>query len=162
MPQSKTIPEIRKLRGQIQIPYNVQQKTRTDEDGNEETYYAFDRLKIGQAQLPSLDQAKRYVVKALQADLHGHIYPEYDQSSQATIQALAQKAERDDQTSIVDECEAIFNWINDCLDYYYGKKDDLLSAADESSLIQVSWDFAQNVPKPSDLKTLREIREMFE
>lgn len=161
MPQSKNIPQIRKLQGKVQIPYNVQQKTRTDEDGNEETYYTFDRLKIDQAQLPSSDQVKRELVEALRSDLHQHIYPEYDQGTQSSIQALAQKADRDDQTEIVDKCEEVFDWIESCLDYYYDKKDKISSAEDESSLIQVSWDFVENVPKPSGLKSLREIKDMF-
>lgn len=162
MPQSKNIPQIRKLQGKVQIPYNVQQKTRTDEDGNEETYYAFDRLKIDQAQTPSLDQAKRHIAQELETDLHKHIYPEYNNGTQNSINGYSRKAQKLGLQSIEDECEKILDWTDACLDYYYSRKDEVLSAADESSLIQVSWDFAQNVPKPSDLKTLREIREMFE
>jgi len=161
MPEAKNIPKIRKLQGKVQLPYNVREKTRTDEDGNQEIYYAFDRLNLNQAQLPSLEQAKKQVVTALQADLHKHIYPEYDQGSQASIQAIAQKAERNGLSDIADECEKIFNWIEDCLDYYYARKDDILNATDEQSLVTINWNFVGNVPKPSDLKTLREIKGMF-
>ena len=161
MPQSKNVPEIRQLQGKIQIPYNVKPKTRTDEEGAEETYYEFDRLIIDQVQTPNLDQIKRYVSQALRGDLSKHIYTEYDQGNQATIQALAQKAERQSLTNVVDECEAIFDWVEATLDYYHMVRDDIVSAVDEGSVVQVIWDFVTNVPKPSTLKTRREIQGMF-
>jgi len=161
MPESKTTPTIKQLQGGVIIPLNIQEVQRENEEGQLETFYLFERIKLNQHNPPGLTQVKREAVKALQTDLQNHIYLEYDQGSQSSLLALSQKAERKGLTSIVDECQKIMDWIEGCLTHYYTQKDTMLAATTEQDVCGVNWDFKANCPKPSDLKTLKEIRGMF-
>ena len=161
MPESKNTPQVKRLQGGILIPYNVQQITRTNEDDEQVTFYEFDRIKLNQHELPGLNDVREYIVQQLREDLHVHVFTHYDLGSQNSINGMAQRANRLDRTDIMDECEAILDWVGNCLGYYYTKKEALLGASDEVSLIEVAWNFEVNVPKPDALKSLKEIRGMF-
>ncbi len=185
MVESKNTPQLQKLQGSWIIPCCVQEVQKEDDEGSLETFYQYREVRSG-AKKPSLTEAQQVVWRYLQECLHEHIYPEYDQGSQSSIQGMGQDAEvtirevRDDQKlespqyteqeaaaietqmkEIITECRAVKNWINDCLGYYYGKKADIFAASSIDDLMLVTWDFAQNVTKPESLKTLSEIREMF-
>jgi len=161
MLESKQIPAIKQLQGGVLIPYNIQEVQRENDEGQLETFYKFDRIKLDQRNLPNLTQVQKAVIGALQSDLHEYIYPEYDQASQNTILALAQKAERQGFTDIVTECGKVMDWVDSCLSHYYTQKDAIIAAANEQDVCNVNWDFVGNCPKTSDLKTLKEIRAMF-
>lgn len=45
MTQSKEYPEIQKLQNRTLIPYNIQQKQQTDEDGETTNYYEYDLIR---------------------------------------------------------------------------------------------------------------------
>lgn len=185
--ESRHFPEICRLRGGVLVPSNVREVQKEDEEGTEETFYQYDIIKLKQKTLPSLQQAQEVVWRHMQQDQHAHILPEYDQGTQASVQASAQEAEvtirevKEDQESdnpeytaseaeeiiaqmkdIVAECKLIYGWIRDCLKYYYARKDEIFAASDQNELANVTWDFAENVPRPDGLKTLREIEGMFE
>jgi len=161
MPESKQNPEIKRLQGGVILPYNVQQVTRTNEDGEQETFYTFDRVKVDQQILPKLEQVKKIIVEQLRHDLHKHIYPNYDEGSQSTIQAYAMQAQNQGRPDIYDECDEIMTWIDDVLSYYYSTKDSVVAATDETGITEVNWDFASDKPVPSDLKSLKEIKAMW-
>lgn len=161
MPESKNIPEIKKLQGGVLLPYNIQEVQREDDEGQLETFYVFGQFKLDQRSLPDLNQVRKEVVRALQADLHRHILPEYDDKSQNSINAYSQKAQRLGRSDIQDECEKILDWVDMCLDHYYTQKAAIFSAISEQDVCNVNWDFQANAPKPGDLKSLEEIRGMF-
>ncbi len=160
MPESKQMPEIKRLQGGVIVPYNAEQITRANEEDEQEIFYKFRRIKLNQQPLPSLFDVKKTIIRQLQQDLHEHIYINYDPGAQNTINAYAQKARRQGRSDIEDECERILDWIDNCLDHYYTTKSNILSATNSSDVIVMNWDF-NDYPKPSDLKSLREIREMF-
>jgi hypothetical protein len=161
MPESKQIPEIKRLQGGIILPYKVQQTTRMNEDDVQETFYKFNRIKLDQQLLPSLSEAAQHIWRQLQIDLHNYIYAHYDQGSQSTIQMYTQKADRQGRSDIVAECDKVMNWIDTCLAYYYNKKNNIHAAADETSLISITWNFKTDVPITNDLLSLKSIGEMF-
>ena len=161
MPESKQMPEIKRLQGGVILPYNVQQITRTNEDDEQETFYKFDRIKLDQQTLPTLEQVKKHVVEQIRQDLHAHIYPNYDEGSQSTIQSYAMQAQGQGRSDIYNECEKIMNWIDDVLSYYYLIKDNVEAATDEVGTTGVNWDFASDKPAPNDLKSLKEIKAMW-
>lgn len=161
MPESKAIPSIRRLQGGVLFPHNITQVTKENEGGEIETVCLFKQIKLDQHALPGLSEARVIVWRELQKDLHAHIYSHYDQGSQSTVQGYLSRAERLGRLDIVRECEKILDWIDDCLDYYYVRKDEVLASADTEELVQVSWDFTINQPVPDDLLGLREIKEMF-
>lgn len=161
MPESKHFPQVRQLQGGVLVPFNVQQQTRTDEDGEQTTFYRFGQVKLEQRNLPALSQVQHTAWRELQRALHDHIYPRYDQGSQSTIQAYAQRAERQGRSDIVAECEKIMDWIDACLMYYYAKKDAIYAATTEGELVGIAWDFGADVPFPDDVLSLKAIRGMF-
>ena len=161
MPESKQYPQIERIQGGVVVPYNVSRVTREEEDGTQAAFYVFDKIKLDRQDLPSLESIKRHIVQQLRQDLHAHVFVHYDLGSQNSINGLAQKAQRKGRSSIQDECQAILDWVDDCLGYYYAKKDEILAATDEANLTGVAWDFEANHSKPVTLKSLREIREMF-
>lgn len=159
--ESKSFPNLSKLQGGVIVPCNVQEVSRETEDGTTETFYVYDKLKLNQKMLPNLEQAKAEIIKALNSDLQQYIYIRYDQGTQQTISAYAQKANRLGRSDIQDECEKIFDWIDSVLSYYDTQKNNIQQATDEQSMIQVIWDFDANVPMPSGLLGWRYIRDMF-
>ncbi len=161
MPESKQYPQIERIQGGVVVPYNVSQVTREEEDGTQATFYVYDKIRLERRDLPGLDNVKQHIVQQLRADLHAHVFVNYDLGSQNSINGLAQKAQRQGKSSIQDECQAILDWVDDCLGYYYAKKDEVLAATDEAGLTGVVWNFKANHPRPETLKSLREIRGMF-
>jgi len=161
MPESKEFPKIKNLHGGIVVPYNAKQKIRINENDVEEAFYVFQRVKLNQVVKPNLQQSKKCVWQQLQSDLHSHIYPKYDQGSQSTLQAYAQRAERQGRSDIVAECDKIMDWLDSCLSYYYDKKEAIYAVVDEAALVGVAWDFETDVPLPGDVLSLKAIRGMF-
>ena len=161
MVESTAMPSIRRLHGGVLIPYNAAEATRENENGESETFCRFQQVKLNQHVLPGLAAAQTVVWKELQKDLHGHIYPHYDQGSQSTIQAYAQRAERLGRSNIVDECGKILDWIDECLSYYYTKKDAIFATSDTNELMLVNWNFSTNQSVPKNLMGLRAIKGMF-
>lgn len=161
MPESKQKPIVQKLQGGIIIPYNTKQVTRVDEEGSEDTFFVFNQIKLNQKNKPASSKIREIIIEQLQKELQKSIYYEYDQGSQNTIQGYFSKAQRIDRADIQDECEKILDWIDNSLTYYYQNKTLLINATDEDELILISWDFAQDKPKPSNLLSLSEIKNMF-
>jgi hypothetical protein len=161
MLESKSMPTIRRSNQGVLVPYCVTQVTREAENGGSETFYRFQQIRLDQAQLPSLDQAAKQVWRKLQADLHQYIYARYDPGTQQTIQAYAQKADHLGRSDIVDECERIFDWVDDVLAYYDQRKAAVFGAGNEAELVSVSWDFPGSVPIPGGMVGWRDIRAMF-
>lgn len=46
MPESKEQPRIKRLQGGILAPFNIQEIEREEEDGNTETFYKYNQIKI--------------------------------------------------------------------------------------------------------------------
>ncbi len=161
MAQAKHRPQIAKHGTGIVIPYTVHTITQSGEDDTEETFYEYAEITLDRRDLPPLNAIKAAIAQQLRADLQAHIYTHYDQGTQATLQAFYAKAQRQSLTDIADECEAIFDWIENVLDYYDARKQAVIDAADEDSAISVNWDFEANVPPPSSLKGWRDIKAMF-
>jgi len=162
MPSSNIFPQVKKLRNGVLIPFNVKEKSITDEEGSISTQYDYEELLLHQKVFPTLTQLKECVIHELNRQNDEFIYSHYTGGTQATIQGYAQKAARRGRTDIQDECEAILDWIESVLAYYDVKKGALAEATDEQSLISITWDFKTNTSiSPSGLKGWREIRDMF-
>ncbi len=161
MAQAKHRQTVAKHGSAVIVPYNVHTITQQDEDGTEETFYEYQETTLDRRDLPPLNAVKTAIAQQLRADLQAHIYTHYDQGTQATIQAFHAKAQRQSLTDIADECEAIFDWIQQVLDYYDTKKQAILSASTTDDVLNINWNFETDVPKPSTLKGWREIKAMF-
>lgn len=152
-------PVVYKNKNYLIVPFNINEIVTTEEDEEIITYnFCLYKEKFRSNKLHYI---KNIVWKMLEYDLHNHIYPEYNQGSQSSIQGYANKAKDEDKFDIYEECKKIQEWIDSCLTYYYDKKDEIFYATSVEDVTVVNWNFIQNVPKPNNLLKLREIKEMF-
>ena len=67
-----------------------------------------------------------------------YIYTKYDIGTQASLQAIDTRPTT--PQVVRDQLNLLFEWIAGVMNYYYGKKDDIIAATDYNS---ITWDFSQ-------------------
>ena len=140
--ESKEIPGIKKLQGQVLIPCCIEQKTRTNDD-QEETYYQYDILKKPLDTNTTLTNLKSIIETELRTQNDAYIYSRYKAGTQQSMQAIF--ADPDTTEEVKTLIKSVWNWIRKTgvLPYYYGKKVEIESAASVDALLSIFWDFSQ-------------------
>ena len=158
MPQAKHKPYIRKLQGQILVPYNC---TTTTDSETGDTLYSFSLFRHAPGH--PIDDLTYWIEKTwrqLNAELQHYISQYYGQGVQSTINGYASRALSDGRDDIVAECRKVQDWIDSVLDYYDSQKSAIMAAVTEDERMMVTWDFAGNVPL-TEYVDWREIKAMF-
>ncbi len=140
--ESKEKPVISKLQGKILIPYNIEQKTRIENNQTEE-YYQYSLLKLSFDSDISSQALKAKVKAELKKQNDEYIYSKYSPGTQQTMQALY--ADSNTTTEHKALIISVWDWIRktDVLPYYYSKKVEIENATSVEALLDIVWDFSQ-------------------
>lgn len=104
----------------------------------------------------ALDGDRAARLAALRFACRAYIFTQYDDGTQASLNALFTEAVASGYANRVAKIRLALDWIKGCLDHYYSVKDAIGKAADPAA---VSWDFLQfdaTIPEVS----LRDVRAL--
>lgn len=110
--------------------------------------------------LVTLDEAKKYLVQALDLDNQKWVYKHYDDGEQKSINAIHQMAMKRQKQDVMDKIQGVWDWISMNLNYYYNIKAQILNAASVDELLQITWDYTQNEEPEGTHVTLSELMAM--
>lgn len=118
-----------------------------------------DEIKMVQGTVTAHDLlagARAARIAALRAACRAYIFAQYDDGTQASLNALFTAAVSRGYTNRVAKIGLALDWIDGCLDYYYGVKDAIMvSDAPDSA----TWDFSRFDGTIPDV-SLRAVRDM--
>jgi hypothetical protein len=156
---SDNFPEVKRLQGQIIVPYFIHENTREDENGETKTEYCYLEYRETDVNqdLPDTTALRNIVYSAVEAELHAHIFSVYPVASQTSILGHSMKAQLAERSDIVTACEAIQTWCSGCVGYFRT----ILQATYAGNPLEVTWNFEENCPLTEGLATLGDIEDMW-
>lgn len=129
-------PEVRKYADvQWLIPYAVEQVTVGE---GEEASLQYRHKTLFSDRPPTDEDVASAIAGRLCQEVNAYINSHYDAGTQQTLQALMVMDTL--PQAVKDDILTIWPWIQSALAYYYGKKAEILGAADPKI---ITWDFSQ-------------------